>query len=155
MGNLVNASPKVKRSSHLRKRKSVSNHVFPSPSSVLFINNLTLTQSLPGHHIGWVGVSSAFFNTFSLFLLLMSGTCFCAKWWSGCRRRIGSRLASTESEAAVKVCVVIRSSHRSPMHRVYVLGKHFFLRLDRITTAVIVTVALPYCHGNAHSFLWL
>ncbi|ESW30082.1 hypothetical protein PHAVU_002G123100 [Phaseolus vulgaris] len=42
--------------------------------------------------------------------LLQSGTCFCAKWWSGCRRRIGSRLASTESEAAVKVCVVIRCS---------------------------------------------
>ncbi|TKY70179.1 hypothetical protein E2542_SST06468 [Spatholobus suberectus] len=47
---------------------------------------------------------------------LQSGTGFRAKWRSGRRRRIGSRLASTESEAAVKVCVVFRRlSLRSPL----------------------------------------
>ncbi|RZB93254.1 hypothetical protein D0Y65_024892, partial [Glycine soja] len=38
-----------------------------------------------------------------------SGTGFRAEWRSGRRRRIGSRLASTESEAAVNLCFVFRS----------------------------------------------
>ncbi|KAG5060833.1 hypothetical protein JHK87_001862 [Glycine soja] len=38
-----------------------------------------------------------------------SGTGFRAEWRNGRRRRIGSRLASTESEAAVKLCLVFRS----------------------------------------------